>query len=142
AARHGLAPRCRRAGGALLDSIAWANAPDLAVVEGAAEDADRIGITAPAFGVAETGTLVLASAPHSPTSPAYLPEAHVAVIRRDAVVATYDDAWAALAAHPDFPPRVVAWITGPSRTADIEQTILLGVHGPRLQHIVILDGDG
>jgi L-lactate dehydrogenase complex protein LldG len=39
-------------------------------------------------------------------------------------------------------PRVVNWVTGPSRTADIEQTLLLGAHGPRRLHILLVDGDG
>jgi L-lactate dehydrogenase complex protein LldG len=93
--------------------------------------------------VAETGTLVLASGPESPTSLALVPPVHVAVAPLGRMVGSYEEAWARLreraSAGGPFMPRAVNWITGPSRTADIEQTLLLGAHGPQRLLIVLVD---
>ena len=92
-------------------------------------------------GVAETGTLVLLSGPESPTTLNFLPDVHIALLFTDRVVGSYEDVWARLRARDGATvmPRVVNWITGPSRTADIEQTLLLGAHGPRRLHIILVD---
>ncbi len=102
--------------------------------------ADVVGVSHALAGVAETGTLMLASGPDSPSTLNVLPDIHVIVVRADDIVGGLEDAWARLrVAHPDVPPRTVHLITGPSRTGDIEQTIQLGAHGPRRLHIVLLD---
>ncbi len=70
----------------------------------------------------------------------FLPDTHIAVVRADQVVATYEDGWDRLRVGTRSAlPRVVNFITGPSRTGDIEQRIVLGAHGPRRLHIVVVE---
>lgn len=122
-----------------LSAIDWAGA-GIAVRFGAALPGDPASVT-PAFrGVAETGTLVVTSAPGRPNTLHFLPDVHVVVVEASKVVGAYEDAWRDLrAADRASWPRTVTWITGPSRTADIEQTLLLGAHGPRRLHVVLID---
>jgi len=90
-------------------------------------------------GVAESGTLALVSGGDNPTTLNFLPENHVAVVKRDDIVADYEAVFVKLRAvyGKGGAPRTLNLITGPSRSADIEQTLLLGAHGPRRLHIVI-----
>ena len=130
-----------------LDGIPWADRPLLEIRRGRAEDGDLTGITACVAAVAETGTLMLTSGPESPTRNNFLPDHHLVVMRRDQIVATYEDAFDRLRAQSKenngewIPPRTINFITGPSRTADIEQKIELGAHGPRRLHIILI-GEG
>ena len=104
---------------------------------------DLVGLSLAYAGVAETGTLVLRSGSDTPTTLNFLPDVHMVVIHSGNIKACYEDVWTLLRA--DAPkrgakmPRTVNWITGPSRTADIEQTILLGAHGPRKLVIFLID---
>jgi L-lactate dehydrogenase complex protein LldG len=69
-----------------------------------------------------------------------LPETHIAIVNVNRIVRGMEDAWALLRAeHGSAMPRAVNFISGPSRTADIEQTLVLGAHGPYRVHIVLLD---
>lgn len=99
---------------------------------------DRLGITGCFCAIAETGTLVFASGADAPTSTALLPDTHVAVVRADRVVAGMEDAFALLRKERATMPRALNLISGPSRTGDIEQTIVLGAHGPYRVHILVL----
>ena len=81
---------------------------------------------------------MLVSGPRTPTTLNFLPDTHIAVVRADQVVATYEDGWDRLRADGPL-PRAVNFITGPSRTGDIEQRIVLGAHGPRRLHIVVVE---
>lgn len=93
----------------------------------------------PAFaGIAETGSIVMLSGAHSPTGLNFLPEHHIVVIEEEQIVAYMEDVWMHLRHLPDNIPRTINVITGPSRTADIEQTIQLGAHGPRSLHVIFL----
>jgi L-lactate dehydrogenase complex protein LldG len=128
-----------------LDAIPWAERPLLRLRRGKAEGSDKVSVT-PAFAaVAETGTLMLVSGPQNPTTLNFLPDNHIVVLRADQVVASYEDGWDLLrqrqaAAGDPALPRTVNFITGPSRTGDIEQRMQLGAHGPRRLHIVLVDG--
>jgi L-lactate dehydrogenase complex protein LldG len=128
-----------------LDDIPWDARPLLEIRRGRAEDADPISVTACFAGVAETGTLMLTSGPESPTRNNFLPDTHIVVVRRQQVVASYEEGWTRLRqakgrSDGSFAmPRTVNFITGPSRTGDIEQRIELGAHGPRRLHIVLVD---
>nr|WP_221237117.1 LUD domain-containing protein [Roseospira goensis] len=103
---------------------------------------DAVGVGHALAGLAETGTLLMASGPDSPSTLNMLPDTHIVVVRARDVVGGLEDGWARLrTAHPDGPPRTVHFITGPSRTGDIEQTLQLGAHGPRRLHIVLVDDD-
>jgi L-lactate dehydrogenase complex protein LldG len=128
-----------------LDAIPWAERPLLRLRRGKAEDSDKVSLT-PAFAaVAETGTLMLVSGAQNPTTLNFLPDTHIVVLRADQVVASYEDGWTLLrerqkAAGEAALPRNVNFITGPSRTGDIEQRMQLGAHGPRRLHIVLVGG--
>ena len=131
-----------------LDAYPWADRPLLAIRRGRAEEADRVGVTSALMGFAETGTLMMASGPDHPSTLNFLPETHIVVLPADRIGGAYEEGWAKLRAEGEgatgagFMPRTVNLVTGPSRTADIEQTITLGAHGPRRLHIVIVEGNG
>jgi L-lactate dehydrogenase complex protein LldG len=126
-----------------LDDIPWNTWPLLQIRRGRAEAEDRVSLTPCHVAIAETGTLMLISGAQTPTTLNFLPETHIAVVRRDQIVATYEDGWDRLTAGKtaEALPRAINFVTGPSRTADIEQHIELGAHGPRRLHIVLV-GDG
>jgi L-lactate dehydrogenase complex protein LldG len=85
---------------------------------------------------------MLRAGPDHPTTLNFLPDTHIVVLRASRVVGPYEDGWARLR-EAGAMPRAVNFVSGPSRTADIEQTIQLGAHGPRRLHIVLVeDGDG
>jgi L-lactate dehydrogenase complex protein LldG len=124
---------------AALDAIPWDERPLLRRRRGKAEPGDHVSVT-PAFaGVAETGTLMLTSGPETPSTLNFLPDTHIVVLRADQVLPTYEEGWTRLRERGAM-PRTVNFITGPSRTGDIEQRIQLGAHGPRRLHIVLVDG--
>lgn len=105
----------------------------------AANGDDLVALSVADAAIAETGTLVLVSSPESPMSHNYLPEHHVVVVDSRRIVRWQEDVWRLLRARPDFPPRGIAMISGPSKTADVEQTIEYGAHGPRNVHLILLD---
>ncbi|HLO65178.1 MAG TPA: lactate utilization protein C [Azonexus sp.] len=103
-----------------------------------AVDADQVGVTGCFCAVAETGTLVLLSGPDSPATVSLLPETHIALVDAARIVATMEDAFALLRAERGEVPRAVNFVSGPSRTGDIEQTIVLGAHGPCRVHLILI----
>ena len=109
----------------------------LDVQKGKAEASDSAGLSHAIAGIAETGTLLLVSGPENPTSLNFLPENHLVILKASAIVASYEDALDK-ARSKGATPRTLNFITGPSRTADVEQTIELGAHGPRRLHILII----
>lgn len=139
-ARHNLGANVRMAPDHWLEEINWALRPTLAITKGPSAGDDEVSVTAAFAGIAETGTLLLHSGPSSPTTLNFLPENHIVVLRTSQIVGPYEDAWDLLRRAGKM-PRAVNMITGPSRTGDIEQTIMLGAHGPRRLHIVIVDDD-
>ena len=100
---------------------------------------DRLGITSCLCAIAETGTLVFVPGREMPTATTLLPDTHVVVLRASDVVATMEDAFMRVRAAKSTLPRAIHFISGPSRTGDIEQTIVLGAHGPYRVHILLLD---
>lgn len=140
-ATHGLPGRIRISRQAPLEDVNWAKHPLLEVLQGRAVDDDRVSLTVAFCGVAETGTIVVHSGPESPTSLNFLPDNHIVLLPQSLLVGAYEGAWAMLRNQAMGMPRTVNWITGPSRSADIEQTLLLGAHGPRRLHIVILNDE-
>jgi L-lactate dehydrogenase complex protein LldG len=101
---------------------------------------DRLGITGVYCAIAETGTLVVVSGAQTPTATTLLPETHVAVVPSGRIVDTMEDAFALIRAERGEVPRAINLISGPSRTGDIEQTIVLGAHGPFRVHILVVAG--
>jgi len=119
-----------------LTHLDWAGS-GLAVAARGAQDADPVGITGCFCGIAETGTLMLLSGPATPATVSLLPETHIALVAASRIVATLEDAFALLRAEHGSLPRAVNFISGPSRTGDIEQTIVLGAHGPCRVHLIL-----
>ena len=101
---------------------------------------DRVGITGSFCAIAETGTLVFSTGADTPTATTLLPDTHIAVLRADRVVSGMEEAFALVRAAHGGLPRAMNMISGPSRTGDIEQTIVLGAHGPFRVHILLLLG--
>ncbi|MBI4756431.1 MAG: lactate utilization protein C [Betaproteobacteria bacterium] len=99
---------------------------------------DLAGITGAFCAIADTGTLMLLSGADTPAAASLLPETHVAVVPRARLVAHMEDAWRLLRAEAGRLPRAVNFVSGPSRTADIEQTVTLGAHGPYRVHVVLV----
>ena len=93
------------------------------------------GITGADWGIAETGTLVVASDPRQPRLTSLLPPAHLAVLGADRIVSDM----AALFALGGPPPSALTFITGPSRSADIGFVPTLGAHGPMVVSILLLN---
>jgi L-lactate dehydrogenase complex protein LldG len=125
-----------------LASIPWNKRPTLTVDHGRAADRDLTSVTAAFAAIAETGTLMMLSGPEHPTTLNLMPDTHIVVLRADQVVGSYEDGWDAVRRRDQGMPRTVNFITGPSRTGDIEQTLQLGAHGPRRLHILLIDGAG
>ncbi len=136
--RHGLEPRLVVAEHPLVSELAWP--PEWEIRTGAAGGDDHVSVTAAFAGVAETGTLVMLSGADSPATLNFLPDDHIVIVSALRIVAHFEDAWRLLYDRVAEMPRTVNLITGPSRTADVEQTIQLGAHGPRRLHVIVIDG--
>ena len=139
-AQENLPAELRVAPDPALDTVPWDKRPTLTVSKGASDGTHEVGLTAAFAGIAETGTLMMKSGPAHPTTLNFLPDTHLVVLRASQIVGSYEDAWDRLRAGEAM-PRTVNFITGPSRTGDIEQTIFLGAHGPRRMHIVLVEDD-
>ena len=124
-----------------LDRIPWEGRPLLQIRRGRAEPDDRVSLTPCHVAIAETGTLMMISGAQTPTTLNFLPETHMVLVHERQVVSSYEDGWDRLRGlgTPEALPRTINFITGPSRTADIEQHIELGAHGPRRLHIVLVE---
>jgi L-lactate dehydrogenase complex protein LldG len=117
----------------------WAGA-GLAIEARPTRGDDRLGITGAFCAIAETGTLVVLSGADSPTATTLLPDTHIAVLAADRIVAGMEEAFALIRHERGSVPRAINLISGPSRTGDIEQTIVLGAHGPYRVHILVIGG--
>jgi L-lactate dehydrogenase complex protein LldG len=121
-----------------LAHLDWAGA-GLRIEARPTEGADRLGVTGCFCAVAETGTLVFTTGAATPTASMLLPDTHVCVVRADQIVSGLEEAFARVRAVHGNLPRAVNFVSGPSRTGDIEQTIVLGAHGPFRVHIMLLE---
>lgn len=99
---------------------------------------DLVGISGAYCAIAETGTLMTLSGARTPASTSLLPETHVAILSASRIVRGMEEAWRLVRAEQGLLPRAVNFISGPSRTADIEQTVTVGAHGPYRVHIVLV----
>jgi len=99
---------------------------------------DRLGITGTFCAIAETGTMIILTGADAPTATALLPDTHVAVVSAARIVEGMEDAFALIRRERGAIPRAINIISGPSRTGDIEQTIVLGAHGPYRVHILVV----
>ena len=127
-AEHGFAGPAVVAPTPPLQSLAWATGARGAEFRRAHAE-DRLCVSHALCGIAETGTVCLASGPDSPITLNFLPDVQVIALDAGTIVGAYEQAWGLLRTRGPL-PRAVNWITGPSRSADIEQTLQLGAHGP------------
>jgi L-lactate dehydrogenase complex protein LldG len=125
-----------------LTGLDWAGRA-LGVRTGAPGIDDQVTVTPVFAAIAETGSLMVVSGKETPHTLNFIPETQIAAVRADQLVATMEDGWDRLRAAygPGVMPRALGFVTGPSRTADINLTLYLGAHGPRNLHILIIDGD-
>jgi L-lactate utilization protein LutC len=103
------------------------------IVAGRGED--EVGVSRAAFGLADTGSVVLAAGPDEPRARSLLPGVHVSVLETHRILPGLAELFAELGG---VLPSALAIVTGPSRSADIEQKLVIGVHGPGEVHIVIV----
>ncbi|MGJ3265158.1 MAG: LutC/YkgG family protein [Salinarimonas sp.] len=138
---HNLAATLRMGSDPRLAAMPWSETP-LALDEGPSDGSDLNAVSHAEAGVAETGTCALVSGPQNPTTLNFLPDNHVIVVDAADIAGDYESVWARMRARfgKGVLPRTVNWVTGPSRSADIEQTMFLGAHGPRRLHIVVVGG--
>jgi L-lactate dehydrogenase complex protein LldG len=101
-----------------------------------------VGITAVDYALADTGTLVLISGRGRARAVSLLPPIHVALVKAAQVISGLEDLFVSLRVEKGFSSRnvssAITFITGPSRTADIELTLVVGVHGPQQLHVILL----
>jgi L-lactate dehydrogenase complex protein LldG len=140
--RQNLPAKIRIGADPRLAALAW-QAANLEVAIGSSTGQDLVCVSHAFAGVAETGTLVMVSGKDNPTTLNFLPDTHIIVLRAHEILGDYELVWEKLrmAFGKGLMPRTVNFITGPSRTRDIAQKSLLGVHGPRKLHIVIVIGE-
>lgn len=122
-----------------LAALDW-HAAGIPIEAREARDTDLVGITGAFCAIAETGTLMTLSGRETPAAVSLLPETHIAVVKKSRIVRGMEEAWQLMRTETGALPRAVNFISGPSRTADIEQTVTLGAHGPYRVHIIVVAG--
>lgn len=122
-----------------LDRLPW-DKTSLDIERGRAAGEDQAGVSHAFGAAAETGTLVMISGPDNPTTINFLPDHHLVVVDVRDIAGDYETVWTQLRARfgEGLMPRAVNWVTGPSRSADIEQKLLYGAHGPRSLHVMVV----
>ena len=120
--------------------IPWANERTLEFTKGASDGAQLASVSYSFGAVAESGTLVMVSGADNPTTLNFLPDHHLVVVDEKDIAGDYESVWDRIRERfgANEMPRAVNWITGPSRSGDIEQTHLLGAHGPRSLHVLVV----
>lgn len=132
--------RIRLAPDPRIANIPWGKVPLLETTSGRSHGDDPTSVTPAVAAVAETGTMVLQSSSDTPTTLHFLPDQHVVVIAKDQIVGTYEDALARVKRAPDGAmPRTINFVTGPSRSADIGKILLMGAHGPKRLHVIVVE---
>lgn len=123
-----------------LSHIPWATQRTLEVTTGASDGAQLASVSYSFGAVAESGTLVMLSGRDNPTTLNFLPDHHLVVVDERDIAGDYETVWDKIRERfgESKMPRAVNWISGPSRSGDIEQTHLLGAHGPRSLHVLVV----
>ena len=124
-----------------LAAMPWKAQKNLELKTGPSDGSDETGISHAFAAIAETGTLVMTSGADNPTTLNFLPENHIVIIEASKVTGDLESVMAQVRTTfgKGQMPRTVNFITGPSRSGDIEQKILLGAHGPRALHIILVE---
>jgi L-lactate dehydrogenase complex protein LldG len=137
--RHNLPLQIRRGEDARLAALPWDRERTLEVTTGASDGHQLASVSHAFAGVAETGTLIMISGQDNPTTLNFLPDTHIVVVDAKDIAGSYESVWQALREKFGAAlPRAVNMITGPSRSADIAQILILGAHGPRRLHVLIV----
>lgn len=134
--------RLRAGSDPLLSELAWDQVGGPTIDHGPAQAGDSAGLSRAVAGVAETGTLVLASSPHNPVTLAFVPDTHLVVVRAETIVPGYEQAAELVRAEMGGKglPRTLNLVTGASRTGDIGGQIVMGAHGPRRLAVILVAG--
>jgi L-lactate dehydrogenase complex protein LldG len=125
-----------------IAGLPWAREPALTLASGRAAPDDEVGLSHAVAGVAETGTLVLASGADNPVTINFMPENHIVVVRAKDIVGPYEAAFERVRAlyGKGAMPRTVNMISGPSRTGDIGGRLVMGAHGPKRMCVILVEG--
>ncbi len=134
--RHELGAELVRGGGEILDQLHWP--PRLTVRNGIPRDENSVAVTEAWAAVAETGSVVMCSSPTMPATLNFLPACNLVLVSAARILRYQEDVWTLLRRDPSAPPRGLHLITGPSRTADVEQTLQIGAHGPGRIHVFMV----
>lgn len=138
--RNNLPAELRSGKDPAIAALPWEREPQLERRTGPSDGRDMVSFSHAFAGVAESGTLVLLSGPDNPTTLNFLPDTHIVMLSVDDIVGDYETVSRRIREQygAGRMPRSLNFITGPSRSADIEQTLILGAHGPRALHILIV----
>jgi L-lactate dehydrogenase complex protein LldG len=138
--RHNLPMQVRRGDDPRLAALPWNDQRQLEVTTGTSDGHQLVSVSHAFAGVAETGTLVMTSGTDNPTTLNFLPDTHIVVLDARDVAGDYESVWARVREvfGVDALPRAINLITGPSRSADIAQILILGAHGPRRLHVLVV----
>lgn len=134
-------PMALRAGhDPLFAAVDWSSEASLSISKGPAVPSDEVGLTHAVAGVAETGTLVLASGSENPVTITFLPETSIIVVRATDLVGPYEEAFDIIRRRygRGAMPRTLNLVSGPSRTADVGGRLVTGAHGPRRLCVIII----
>ena len=136
---HNLPATLRMGDDPRLKAMPWGDTA-LEIAHGPSAGGDLNAVTHAFGGVAETGTLAIVSGPENPSTLNFLPDNHIVVLSAKDIAGDYETVWnrVRFAFGKGGMPRTVNFVTGPSRSGDIEQTLLLGAHGPRRLHVVVV----
>ena len=105
------------------------------VHRGEAPELPDAGVSEALYGLADTGSVVLAASPDEPRARSLLPFVHVSRLSEDRLLPGLEELFEAVGGNL---PSALAIVTGPSRSADIEQMLVVGVHGPGEVHVVLV----
>jgi L-lactate dehydrogenase complex protein LldG len=130
----------RRGDDPRLAGMPWDRQGTLEVTTGRSDGHQLASVSHAFGGIAETGTLVLTSGKDNPTTLNFLPDTHIVVVDARDIAGDYETVWQRV--REEFGvaalPRAINMITGPSRSADIGQILILGAHGPRRLHVLVV----
>jgi L-lactate dehydrogenase complex protein LldG len=123
-----------------LAGMPWHEQKSLEVKRGPSHGDDEVGVSHAFGGVAETGTVVMVSGPENPSTINFLPEHHIVVVKASDIDGDLETAIGKVREKfgKGNMPRTLNLISGPSRSGDIEQKIILGAHGPRALHLIVV----
>jgi L-lactate dehydrogenase complex protein LldG len=138
---HNLPAAIRMGADQRLQVAGWETEKNLEVRHGPSDGGDLAGVSHATGGIAETGTVAMMSGQDNPTTINFLPEHHIIVIKAADIRGDMESVWSMVREKQGKGemPRALNLITGPSRSGDIEQTILLGAHGPRALHVIVVE---